>query len=90
MTAELFHLAGMESALNRRSKKWLSISTLYYTKGTTSDYIGRSKPLYFSQFLELLPGLAKCMFCENMPRNMNPQAVELEQEQATKNLLILF
>ena len=33
MVAELFQLAGMEQSINRKSQKWLSISTLYYTKG---------------------------------------------------------
>lgn len=33
MAAELMQLAGLDNSLGRRSPKWLSISTLYYTKG---------------------------------------------------------
>ena len=53
-------------------------------------YSGRTKPLYFTQFLELLPGLARCMFCDIINKRQPPEALQLEEEQATKNLLVLF
>lgn len=33
MATELFILAGKEEHFNRKTKKWVSVATLYYTKG---------------------------------------------------------
>ena len=33
MATQLFILAGKQESFNRKSKKWVSVATLYYTKG---------------------------------------------------------
>lgn len=45
------------------------MATLYYTKGMSVVILGRKNPLNSTQFLELLPGLAKLIFgSEESPR----------------------
>jgi hypothetical protein len=64
MATELFILAGREDQFNRKTKKWVAVATLYYTKGINNLIKGRKKPLFHNEFLELLPGLAKEIFLD--------------------------
>lgn len=36
MATELFCLAGKEALFNRQTKKWITVATLYYTKGIST------------------------------------------------------
>ena len=82
MAVQLMQLANIK--VDKKSQRWMSISTLYYTKGNTwtmqvFSYCieGRNKPLYFSHFLELLPTLGRCLFAErSSPKKQGFEAEE--------------